>query len=153
MRFIYLFSVVLLSCNIDNTGFLRASQSISESKTNGVFLYNLKPNKSIISILKHQKDTIIEAWVEYEWKHESDFFRRKVQKDSVQQLVIRFRRLPIYQDEFMNISIIQGNSHLPWMGVAAERVSRFNLNSTFYVAYKPISSKEFTILDSFRLTK
>jgi hypothetical protein len=153
MRIFYFLALLLLSCNIDNTGFPEASRSINESKSNGVFLYSLKPNKSVIN-LRNQKDTILEAWVEYEWKHESDrLFFRKVQKDSARQLLIHFRHLPAYQEKNFDIWLSQGERYFAGSGVASQRLEYVNLDSPIHVAFIPNSIKETTVLDSFKLSR
>lgn len=93
MRSKYLICFVLLTaCNLASldtkkSGISKNSQSIDESKKNGVYQFRLKVNKPFISIGKNLRDTIKEIWVENMWMYADN---GSVLKDSTDQLLILF---------------------------------------------------------------
>lgn len=60
---------------------LKNSQSIEESKRNGVFIQALKVINPIINIGNNKTDTITQIWLENEWTYESKYiFSTVIQK-------------------------------------------------------------------------
>ena len=155
MKRVLFFALLLMSCNIDVIDFSRVSDNIDQSTKNGVFLYSLKVDKPVINIMDNQQSSIKQAFVEYQWKYVSHYvFFTKIKKDSVQQLVIHFAHLPVYEGANSDVWLKQGNHYFGWMGgAAAEPLNNINFDSLIYVVYKPFASKEVSILDSFKLVK
>ena len=91
MRLKYIiFTVFLTSCNLASldtkkSGVSKNSQSIEESKKNGVFQFQLKADKRSVSIANNLKDTIKEMWVENMWMYSGD---GSILKDSTEQILI-----------------------------------------------------------------
>ena len=150
MRLIFLFIPYLLSCNLSDldtkkTGLHKVSSTIRQSKENGVFLHALKPNKTIIRLGDQQVDTIQEAWVETSWRYEKQHGKTVVQKDSHDQLAIRFHKLPGINN---SIWIKHGDKTLAWTEVASGRI----IEGRFFVV-EELAAGQQRVLDSFTLRR
>ena len=64
------------------------SQSIEESRQNGVFLQALVVDNPIINIGENKTDTIKQIWVEDAWTYEKENGTTVIKKDSFQQVLI-----------------------------------------------------------------
>jgi hypothetical protein len=102
------------------------SQSIEESKKNGVFCFLLNVNKSAVLIEKNKTDTIREIWVENMWMYTDN---GSILKDSAEQLLISFSNASRkYNDKlFLKVK----NNYFGWNGVFFNSYS--NLRDTIYV--------------------
>jgi hypothetical protein len=149
MRFFPFLIIFFISCNLSSldtkkTGLHKVSQTSDESKANGVFRYKLLPNKNEISIGGNRLDTIQEAWIENAWEYQQIGREIVVQKDSFDQVAIRFAKLP---DTNIGIWLKQGDTYLEWNGVACGTELD---DSLFFVVNKDSTGHD-TILDSFKL--
>jgi hypothetical protein len=93
MRAYLILIIFLSSCIIDDTkkpGMSKRSQSIKESKKNGVFEFEIQISDSVINIDNGNTDTIIEAWVEKEWEYNN---RGNIIKDSTMQILMLLKKL------------------------------------------------------------
>jgi hypothetical protein len=90
MKIFILGLLLLCSCDLDSkkTGLNNCSDSITNSKDNGVFIQKLNINKSVFNIGDNKKDTIKEIWVEDGWTYERSNFSINIKKDSFQQICI-----------------------------------------------------------------
>ncbi|HEX5653825.1 MAG TPA: hypothetical protein VFX58_12165 [Chitinophagaceae bacterium] len=154
MRFLIVFTLVLLACNLSDldtkkTGLHKVSSNIKESKENEVFQYQLFPGKYAVSIGNGQFDTILESWVENQWMYANSSGKTVVQKDSALQTAIRFKNSPSVS---IRDIIIKGmNSYLGWTAVANGNNSLEN--QTLYLVKKAFNQSEEIVLDSFILTR
>jgi hypothetical protein len=123
------------------------SQSIADSKANGVFQYSLKVDKPIVRTGNHQIDTIQEAWVEKVWQYFNKNGKIVVQPDSANQLAILFNKLPRVRDT-TNIWIKHNFKKLGWNGVAVG----IDSIGKFYIIESDTANQEH-VLDTFTLTK
>jgi len=102
------------------------SQSIAESKENGVFRRTVNINKSIIAIGNNRTDTIKEIWLENMWMY-SD--QGSVLKDSAEQLLILFGdSSKVYNDKLL---LKARSDYFGWNGVFF--ISKRNLGDTIFV--------------------
>src|SRR5687768_12911683 len=95
MRYLLLSLLFITACDLDTkkTGMHKCSQSIEESKSNGVFRYELTVDNPIINIGDNKSDTVKQIWVEDMWQYERENGRTVVKKYSTQQLLILFGQL------------------------------------------------------------
>ena len=84
--------IILQSCAWDcidkKTGSSKSSSSIDESKHNGLFLYELKPEKYQL----HDtgiRFNIKNAWVEHGWSYECENNEAVIKKHSYKQIVVK----------------------------------------------------------------
>ena len=61
---------------------------MQDSKMNGVFMFEMKPNKNTVRLDGSTSFKIRNAWVEHSWKYECINNKAVVRKDSLLQLVI-----------------------------------------------------------------
>ncbi len=129
-RFI-IFIIFLSSCNLASldtkkSGMHKNSQSVEESKKNGVFRFLLNVNKSTVLIGKNKTDTIREIWAENMWMYTD---KGSILKDSAEQLLILFSIASRkYNDEIL---LKRRNDYFGWNGVFFNSYS--NLRDTIYV--------------------
>ncbi len=82
MKFSIIFLLLFISCNLDvNTVDTQASETISKSKRNALFLKQYKA-------LPQTSCNVKEAWVEYAWKNELENGKVNKRKLNEYQLVI-----------------------------------------------------------------
>ena len=131
MRRLIIFIIFLSSCNLASldtkkSGIHKNSQSIEESKENGVFRFLLNVNKSTVTIEKNRTDTIRQIWVENMWMYADN---GKIVKDSDEQLLILFGNVSRdYNDKpFLKL----GHNYFGWNGVFFNTYN--NLRDTIYV--------------------
>jgi len=150
MKFFVLFLLLLTGCDIDSkkTGIYNHSQSIKESKQNGVFIQTLKVDNPIINIGNNNTDTIKEIWIEHWWKYERKIFKAVVKKDSSMQIAILFGKL---SDNSYNGSILleNRNGYYSWNGVLFD--SFLGNADTIYVVRKTDTEKK--IVDTIIVAK
>ncbi|MDE3237136.1 MAG: hypothetical protein KGO81_14385 [Bacteroidota bacterium] len=128
MKLIFFFIIPFTACNLSavdtkKTGLYKCSQSIEESKSNGVFRNSVQVDKSIIHIGDNKTDTIKQIWVEDMWQYVDENGDIKIQKDSTQQLLIKLSKLSKkYHD---NILLKHHNDkYFGWNGVLFETYSK-----------------------------
>jgi len=131
MRKLIIIVFLLTSCNwadldTKKSGIHKNSQSIAESKENGVFRRIVNINKSIISIGNNRTDTVKEIWMENIWMY-SD--KGGILKDSAEQLLILFgNSSKVYNDKLF---LETGSHYFEWNGVFS--ISNSNLGDTIFV--------------------
>jgi hypothetical protein len=132
MGFKYIILVVFLtSCNLASldtkkSGINKKSESIDESKKNGVYQFRVNVNKPIVSIAKNLKDTIKEIWVESMWMYSDN---GSILKDTTNQLLILFGSSSRKYNA--DILLRRKNDYLGWNGVFFGTYS--NPQDTIYV--------------------
>lgn len=150
MKFTILVFLFLSACDLDTkkTGMHKNSQSIEESKSNGVFIQTLKVNKSSINMGDNKKDTIKQIWIENGWTYESkNFFSSIIQKDSFQQVLILFGGLSNSWND--TILLEYNDGYFGWNRVF---FSTYKSNKDTVFIIKKIDNKE-TNLDTLIMTR
>ena len=125
----------------------KCSQSIEESKNNGVFDYELTVDNPIINIGDNKTDTIKQIWVENLWQYEKVNGSTVIKKDSTQQVLILFGELSKKSSD--TIYLKHNNSYFGWNHVLFS--SYQDDRDTLFVA-KKINNQEF-VIDTLVLTK
>ena len=150
MRYLLLLSLLFLTaCDLDTkkTGMHKCSQSIEESKSNGVFLYELTVNNPIIDIGNNKTDTIKQIWVEDMWQYERENGSTIIKKDSTQQVLILFGQLSDRPSD--SIYLKHNGGYFGWNRVL---FSSYQGDSDIVFVVKKANSQE-TIIDTLVLTK
>jgi hypothetical protein len=117
MRAFFILIIFLASCGIDDTkkpGMHKNSQSIEESKGNGVFNFELHIDNPIVNTGNNNTDTIQEAWVENMWMYND---KGNIVKDSTLQIVMLLKNPSKYPYPEMDIWFKQNGRYLEWNGV------------------------------------
>ena len=149
MRRFIIFIIFLSSCNwasldTKKSGMHKNSQSVDESKKNGVFRCLINVNKSIVSIGNNKTDTIREIWVENMWMYTD---KGSILKDSAEQLLILFGNASRkYNDKIL---LKRRNDYFGWNGVFFNSYS--NLRDTIYLV--SIATGSDRIMDSILVNK
>ena len=125
----------------------KCSQSIEESKNNGVFDYELTVDNPIINIGDNKTDTIKQIWVENLWQYEKVNGSTVIKKDSTQQVLILFGELSKKSSD--TIYLKHNNSYFGWNHVLFS--SYQDDRDTLFVV-KKINNQEF-VIDTLVLTK
>jgi hypothetical protein len=142
-----LFLLLLASCIDDTkTGMHKNSQSIKESKENGVFRQVLNTNKSIIKVGDNKTDSIEQIWLEDAWTYETEKGSIVVKKDNFQQCLILFTNLSKKAD---SIWLKQRNSYVEWNGVLS---APFDKATDTFLVVKKILNQD-TVLDTLIVSK
>jgi hypothetical protein len=116
----------LASLDTKKSGMHKNSQSVDESKRNGVFRRLINVNKSVVSSGNNKTDTIREIWVEYMWMYTD---KGNILKDSAEQLLILFGNASREYDD--KILLKRRNDYFGRNGVFCDSYN--NLNDTIYV--------------------
>ena len=88
---IFLFIFFLTSCDIDSKkDGSQFSQSIKDSKANGVFIRQINLNKNKIRTGQFSFDSIKEIWIENSWHYERKPVTAKIKADTTIQILILF---------------------------------------------------------------
>ena len=159
MKLFLLLSVFFWSCNLDiKTGIPNYSNSIEQSKKNGVFVQILKVNKTIIKIGDGRTDTIKQIWIEDAWTYERKYFSIVVKKDSFPNILMRLGHLSdqcINEFDYKNEILLKyNNQYFGWEGSRESGVFNseyFDNKDTIFVVNK-VGNKD-TILDTLIITK
>jgi hypothetical protein len=145
-----LFIIFLSSCNLASldtkkSGMHKNSQSIEESKNNGVFRFLLNVNKPILFIGNKLSDTIREIWVEDMWMYIEN---GGILKDSTtEQLLILFGNSSmIYNDKLL---LRHRKDYFGWNGVFYDSYS--NPRDTIYIISTVTGSEK--IVDTILVSK
>ena len=142
------FMLYNVGANIEKRpGIPHYSQSVQESKRNGVFIQTINVNKPIINIGDNKKDTIKQVWLENEWTYESKYiFSTDIKKDSLQQILILLGESNNFPD---SILLKYNDEYFGWNGVLFDTYQK-NEDSVFVI--KKVDGKE-TILDTVVIKK
>jgi hypothetical protein len=131
MRRVIIFIIFLTSCNLPadtkKSGMYKNSQSIEESKENGVFRFQVNVNKPVVHIDNSKTDTIKEIWVENMWMYTD---QRSIQKDSTEQILILFGNSS--KDHNDKLLIKRGKDYFGWNGVFFDSYAP-DLMDTLYI--------------------
>ena len=150
MKLTILLLLLLSACSLDTkkTGMHNNSQSIEESKKNGVFIQALKVNHLVINIGDNKTDTIKQIWLENWWTYESkNIFSTVIQKDSFQQVLILFGGL---SNKWHDSILLKYNSgYFGWNHVLFDTYQN-DKDSAFVI--KKVNDNE-TILDTVIMRK
>jgi len=125
----------------------KCSQSIEESKSNGVFRYELDVDNPIINIGDNKTDTIKQIWVEDSWQYERENGSTVVKKDSTQQVLLLLSRLS--QTLHDSIYLKHSGGYFGWNGVL---FSSYKGAGDIVYVVKKINNHE-RIIDTLVLTK
>ena len=109
--------VFLGSCIIDDTrkpGMSKCSQSIQESKTHGVFAFEVHADNPVINIGDGKTDTIIESWVEHHWMYTNN---GSITMDSSLQILFLLQHLSKTDAFESDIWFKDGGRYWGWNGV------------------------------------
>ncbi len=149
MRYFLLSLLFLTTCDLDTkkTGMHKCSQSVEESKRNGVFRHVLSVDNPIINIGDNKTDTVKQIWVEDMWQYERENGKTIIKKDSIQQILILFGQL---SDKPSNtIYLKHSGSYFGWNRVL---FSSFQSDRDIVFVVKKVNNKE-KIIDTLVLTK
>jgi hypothetical protein len=149
MKYLFFPLLLLSACNLDTkkTGMHKCSQSIEESKSNGVFRYRLKVDNPIINIGDNKTDTIKQIWVEDMWQYERKNGSPIIKKDSLQQVLILLSQLSDSPSD--TVYLKHRGGYFGWNRVLFSSYQG-DRDSVFIV--KKLNNQE-TIIDTLVLTK
>lgn len=85
---LFVFARCGLDCIDNKTGIHKSSATLQDSKTNGVFSFEMRPNKKVVKLDTGLFFKMGSAWVESDWQYECINNRAVVKKGSLLQLVI-----------------------------------------------------------------
>jgi hypothetical protein len=149
MKYLLLSLLFLTACDLDTkkTGMDKLSHSIEESKSNGVFRYELPVDNPIINIGDNKTDTVKQIWVEDVWQYEKENGGTIIKKDLAQQVLILFGQLSDRPSD--TIYLKHHNGYFGWNRVLFSSYQG-DRDSVFVV--KKVNTQE-TIIDTLVLAK
>ena len=149
MKYLLLSLLLITACDLDTkkTGMHKYSQSIEESKSNGVFRHELTVDNPIINIGDNKTDTIKQIWVEDMWQYEKENGSTVIKKDSVQQVLILLGQLSDKPSDAIYLKYDGG--YFGWNRVL---FSSYQGDRNIVFVVKKVNNQE-SIIDTLVLTK